>query len=50
MLKNKLFLPLRKDILGNIRPIELKFSGSVFLRKFCVLNLELFHPVHFVMD
>ena len=30
------------------RPIELKFSGFVFLSTVCVVRLILFHPVHFV--
>ena len=42
------FLPLRKDILRRICPIELKFSGFVVLSKFCRMNIELFQPLHFV--
>jgi len=46
--QKELFLPLRKDILRRICPIDLKFSGFVVLSKFGVLKRELFHPVHFV--
>ena len=28
--------------------MELTFLGFVVLSKFCVLSLELFHPMHFV--
>ena len=36
------FLPLRKDILKRICPIELKFSGFVVLSKFCRMNIIIF--------
>ena len=42
------FLPLRKEILRRIYPIELKFSGFVVLSEFCRMNIELFQALHFV--
>ena len=44
---DELFLPLSKDILRGICPIELKCSGFVVLSKFCRMSRELFHPLHF---
>ena len=41
-------MPLIKDILRRIWPIELKFYGFVVLGEFCRMNIELFHPLYFV--
>ena len=47
--RNEFFcLPLRKDILRRICPVEMKFSGFVVLSKFCTMNIELFQHLHFV--
>ena len=45
-LQNAVFLPLRKDILTKIYPIELQFSGFVVRSELGVLRVERFYMVH----